>query len=331
MNYKNYLTTLKSMALAKFGVKTPIKVSHFVTNRCNLNCCFCLAKDLKRDSEMTTEEIKKAMNEFKRAGTQLWDFCGGEPLLRKDISELILYAKEIGLMVSIVTNGMQIKKNILALLKADSIMISIDGPKEIHDKIRGAPCFDTIVENLDILVKNNKTPIINMVISRDNLTSVDYMINFAKQHHCLIDFSLVVANRFEIGQYTLSKEQVNEIINKILRLKRQTPSIITSTSYLKRILKYKNNKVSKFLPNCLAGKTFCVLSPEGEVALCVGMFRKSFDGKKLGFYNAFKKLKYPGCDCNFRCYYNTSNLHSMKPFGLAKAAYNQLRGKWVHS
>ncbi|MFH0979286.1 MAG: radical SAM protein [Candidatus Woesearchaeota archaeon] len=332
MKISNYTNSLKSMALARLGKKTPIKVIHYITSSCNLHCGFCLAEELKREHDLTTIEIKRCMNEFKAAGTQVWDFEGGEPLLRRDIDEIIEHACKLGFVVTITTNGILVDKHIKALRKADFINISVDGPREIHNKIRGANCFDTIIKNIDELVNNGIRPTINMVVCKENLREMDYMVKLAIEHKCKIDFSLVVANLEHIEPYTLTKEEVEKAVRKILELKAKHPKTVNcSPSYLRRIVKYYNREIKRFIPKCLAGTAFCSISPSGEVALCVERLKESINGRKIGYNKAFQKLKNPGCDCTWRCFYNLSQMYSLKPLTLVRVGYNTLRGRWVHS
>jgi len=110
MEFKKIIKLTKDITLAKILKHCiPLKVTHNITYRCNLNCSFCLLKKRlnKPDSpEMDTSQIKRMMREFKQIGTKFWLFSGGEPLLREDLGELISYAKDkMDFHCGISTNG----------------------------------------------------------------------------------------------------------------------------------------------------------------------------------------------------------------------------------
>lgn len=334
MAIRNYIGAFQAAMLAKVGKKTPIKVSHFITNRCNLHCSYCCAADLEQErvKELSIDEIKDAMLQFRNAGAQLWDFCGGEPLLRPEIDEAMSYAKELGYIVSIVTNGGFIKQRINALKMADVIMVSLDGPKEVHNKLRGSDySYDAVIAGIDLLVSNGKTPILNMVITKDNYQYAVYLMEFAQEHKCMNEFSFVVPNREEVKEYVADYEAIVNLAKNILEMKKTNPKIISSSSYLQRVIDFYSGKVDRFQGTCMAGMTFCVLSPEGNVALCLNLFKDGFSGKQIGYKEAFKKLPDHDCDCRFRCYYNTSNLHSLPADLLLRVPLNVARGRWIHS
>lgn len=331
MTYKNYLNTFRAIVKIRLGKRIPIKVYHYTTSKCNLNCCFCLADDIKKQKDMSTEQIKECMNEFKAMGTQIWGFGGGEPMMRKDIEELVDHAKSIGFFVSTTTNGTIIQDRLGVLKKFNLVFVSVDGPQKVHNKIRGAKCFKKIIGNIDIMVENRIRPIINFVVCSDNYKHLRYMANLAKQHKCRIDYSIIVANLEKIDKFTLTPEQTADAVSEIRKLKKEYPEINCPEPYLDQTEKFSRGETRVFQQNCLAGRAFCALSPSGEVALCTEMFGKGHDGAKLGFKNAFNKLKYPGCDCTFRCYYNNSRLYDLKFLTLAKAATNLIRGRWIHN
>jgi MoaA/NifB/PqqE/SkfB family radical SAM enzyme len=119
-----------------------------ITNyRCNYDCVMC---DLKlRDRELRarglmefdTARMKGILDAFAALGISGVGFTGGEPLIRKDIFELLAYTKKLGMISHLNTNGSlvtdQVAEKIIAT-KVDSVNISLDGASAAtHDAIRG--------------------------------------------------------------------------------------------------------------------------------------------------------------------------------------------------
>jgi MoaA/NifB/PqqE/SkfB family radical SAM enzyme len=316
---QNYSGTLASMLKVKAGRTVPIKVTHYITSRCNLHCGFCCVDHIKNEKDLTTGQVQQCMREFRQAGTQVYGFCGGEPLLRKDIDELIQYAKKLGYVITLTTNGSLMDKHLDALCEADFVYVSLDGPRKLHDRIRGSPTFDTVVRNIDLLVAKGKTPQINMVVFPGNLKEMEFLAKLAASHRCTVDYALVVPNRAENASYALSQDQVKQAYAIMGHLKKQYPSVVSfSPSYMRRV-------------NCLAGKAFCVVSPGGEVAPCIDLFGKGVSGTSHGFVEAFRQLRNPGCDCTWRCYYKSSELYSLNPVFLTRAVYRMAKDRGIHT
>ena len=122
----------------------PIVTGLIVTYRCNLKCLFCDYWNWHRQEkrfELSTKELKAVIDDFVEIGASGIGFMGGEPLLRKDLPELVKYASGKGMTTATTSNGYLINEEKLESIMncgLDMITISIDGPKpEIHDKIRG--------------------------------------------------------------------------------------------------------------------------------------------------------------------------------------------------
>lgn len=114
-----------------------------ITGRCNLNCRHCYAhsrKDTETHGELSTEEAKSVIEDLSRLGVPVILFSGGEPLLRKDIFELLDYAREKGLKTVLSTNGTLIIRDVAKILSSLSVSyvgISLDGLYEVNDLFRG--------------------------------------------------------------------------------------------------------------------------------------------------------------------------------------------------
>ncbi len=140
-----------------------------VTQECNLRCSYCVYSGsyLNRShsqKKMGIDTAKKGIdfiiNHSKNSPTVNFSFYGGEPLLRFNfIKECIAYAKERGegkkITFNMTTNGTLLTDEIIKFMKDNevSLLISMDGPKEIHDKNRvfsnGMGSFDKIMNNID--------------------------------------------------------------------------------------------------------------------------------------------------------------------------------------
>src|SRR3989338_9511571 len=84
--------------------RTPLNVMLSVTNRCPSRCSYCNIPN-RNQRELTTTQIFHLIDELRKNGTQRLGLWGGEPLLREDIGQIIDYAKEKGMFVTMDSNG----------------------------------------------------------------------------------------------------------------------------------------------------------------------------------------------------------------------------------
>jgi AdoMet-dependent heme synthase len=121
----------------------PLVISWNVTARCNLKCAHCNinAGERKDIDELSTDGAKLLMHQIAEVSKPLLILSGGEPLLRKDIFELIRYGTERGLKMAMGSNGMLIDDAVARKLKdagITTVSISLDSSTpELHDQFRG--------------------------------------------------------------------------------------------------------------------------------------------------------------------------------------------------
>jgi len=152
---KRLYDLLKIYGYAKIS-KKPTRFTHEITRRCNLNCPSCyvysfnpdyeksgrkkIFEEVKKD-ELTYEEYKNIFKKEKENGCKSIFLIGGEPTLRMDIIELAY--NYFGRNTSLITNGLiKIPRNLKM-----PFAVSIDGGKNIHDKIRGKGTWSKIFDN----------------------------------------------------------------------------------------------------------------------------------------------------------------------------------------
>ena len=128
-----------------------------VTSKCNYKCRHCYFPDGSVNGrELSREEIYSIIDRFISQGGKSIVLSGGEPLLRKDIINIIKYAF-LKLQISLLTNGSMIDRELIDLLKNKniSIQISLDGScAAVNDSIRGDGCFRKAMEAIK-LIKDN--------------------------------------------------------------------------------------------------------------------------------------------------------------------------------
>jgi len=123
-------------------LEAPPFASWIVTRACNLTCYYCFADARKRDpDELSTAEAKTVLEDLAAHGVFLVNFLGGEPLMRRDIYELIDHASDLGVYATILTNGTLVRNDTVSRLKdvgCQMIGVSVDShDPEVHDSVRG--------------------------------------------------------------------------------------------------------------------------------------------------------------------------------------------------
>lgn len=241
------------------------------TCRCNLKCKHCYNYFDSRSaikSELSTNEAKKMISEAIKLGTKSILFTGGEPLLRKDLFELINYAKEKDLLVFLATNGTLIDDNFIkkAQGKIDKINISLDaGSSKKHDEIRGmAGSFDKSLRAIELL-KNIFAVSISFTVHFQNLLEIVPIAAIAKKYKILLTIKrfIPVGHGSEDCNLELSSEKYKEVIKKVNKLKKYQK--ISFEDPFPSIFK---RKIENSYGGCLAGIYFLAIDFNGNVYPC---------------------------------------------------------------
>jgi MoaA/NifB/PqqE/SkfB family radical SAM enzyme len=142
-------------------------------------------------NDMSTEQIKYLIDQIAELGVLSLSFTGGEPTLRKDLTELIYYTGVIhDFMNGLATNGFLIPKLFKEhkIQGLDYILLSLDYPtSELHDKMRGLKVFDRVIESIKLANKNDIKPIISTVVMRDNIHLLDDICELSEKMGCSIE------------------------------------------------------------------------------------------------------------------------------------------------
>lgn len=130
------------------ALRVPVSGMLELTSRCNLRCVHCYLgpqeeQQKKRAAEMTTAEVMGLLDEMAEAGTLFLTITGGDPMMRPDFPEVYRHAKQLGLLVTVLCDGILVTDRIVALfreLPPQSVEISIYGATaETYEKVTRVP------------------------------------------------------------------------------------------------------------------------------------------------------------------------------------------------
>ena len=159
-----------------------------ITNRCNINCLYCHHDGMNpSDNEITSDEIFKVLKIAKSLGVEKIRFSGGEPLIRKDIVEIIKKTASLDFKdISITTNGTLLDEYAEDLFKAglNRVNISFDTLNpDTYKKITTQTYFNNAKEGVLSAVETGFDPVkLNMVVMKGiNDDEVMEMFDFAKE------------------------------------------------------------------------------------------------------------------------------------------------------
>jgi radical SAM protein with 4Fe4S-binding SPASM domain len=241
------IADLKTSSFAR-----PYVVSWNLTYRCNLACEHCYldaggtpllsqrAEDARRPrllgmenfadrSELGTEECFKVIEEIAAFAPEcLTILTGGEPLLRRDILEIVQRAAERGLWVVVGTNGVRITENVarrLAEAGARGLSLSLDAlDPDCHDrfrKVRGA--WRNTVEGAEILNRSGLPFIVQTTAGSHNLGALEAIADFAHDRLAAKVWNLYFLVPTGRGQFVsdMTPAQYDEVLASLYRIQRK--------------------------------------------------------------------------------------------------------------
>ena len=217
----------------------PYVVSWNLTYRCNLACEHCYldaggtpqvgTENFADRSELGTEECFRVIDEIATFAPEcLTILTGGEPLLRRDILEIVRRASERGLWVVVGTNGVSITENVarrLADAGARGLSLSLDAlDPDRHDRfrmVRGA--WRNTVEGAEILNRTGLPFIVQTTAGSHNLGELEAIADFAHDRLAAKVWNLYFLVPTGRGQFVsdITPAQYDEVLDSLYRIQRK--------------------------------------------------------------------------------------------------------------
>lgn len=253
-------------------------VSWNTTNQCNMFCDHCYRDASTRlDDELSTAEARKLITEIKQAGFKIMIFSGGEPLMREDIYELGHFAAENGLRPVLGTNGSLITPSAARELKKAGFMaagVSLDSlDKHKNDAFRKLDhAYDLTLAGIENLKKAGIPFQIHTTVMDWNAGELESMADFAIELGAMayhVFFLVPTGRGVNIEEEALRVKEYEHTIARLMEKQKQVDIEIKPTCAPQFIrVADKKGIPLRFSRGCLAGISYCIISPRGDVQPC---------------------------------------------------------------
>jgi len=276
-----------------------------ITDRCNLACPMCYFQSNQTSTGercMSRDELKRAIGIITSTQPQAVIVSGGEPLLRRDLPELLGDLKEHGQYVWLLTNGTLLTPEICRQLakSVNRISISLDGATAaVHDKMRGKGSFAAVLRGIRMLQVEGFDRIgIIPTIRRDNVSEIFGLDDFAKELHVSIDSRCLFAARGSAAscrdEYEISVADLIQAAREEIRCRlRQGYDFQQASGCSQSIVDF----VQPQLQRCGAGRQKLSIDVNGDLYPCQLLHEDRF---LLGNILDFSNLNQLICEANAR-------------------------------
>lgn len=285
--------------------------NYWTTYKCNSKCEFCKIwqdTSLREFPDAKYKDAKNNLDDLKKIGVRFIDFTGGEPLLNKDLPQILGHAKNLDFFIKLSTNGLIYPD------KADEIKdlptriyFSLDTTdSDEYKKIRGIDGFYKVLESIEVAKKYNQEICLFYTVTDENIQNINEVVDFAQKNKTTL-YIHPCFNYF--GNKELAKVNIKTIEKFFWE-----PYIRMSLPQLKFHYTGGNN-TSK--PSCLVGKSTIDIGPDDCLTIpCFHRYikRVKIKGNLYSLYNSFQwdeffknAGRYDFCShCTIDCYFGLS-------------------------
>ncbi len=244
-----------------------------LTHRCPLHCPYCSNPiDLARaQSELSTDDWKRVFTQARELGALQLGLSGGEPLIRRDLEELVAHAKSLGFYQTLVTSAVGLTRERAVRLKEaglEHVQISFqDSEKEIAEKIAGTRSWDAKHQAAQWIKELDFAFSFNVVLHRANLDHLAEIIDMAAS---LGADRIELANTQYYGWAVLNRESLMPTRAQIERSEAIVDAAVEKYKGTMQIIYVLPDYYSEFPKPCQGGwgNFYLVVAPDGRTMPC---------------------------------------------------------------
>lgn len=264
-------------------LEVPRLVQWMATLRCGLTCEHCLAVTNGSGlSDMPLPKVQGLIDEVADMGVQEFLITGGEPLAREDLAEVVEYLGRRQVRWSLNTAAMPDKaqREALSRNRPCFVAVSLDGPREVHDRFRGRTgAWDQAMEAIAFFQSLEGVRVCagTTVTTRnyDRLAETFLLVASSGADEWGIHLLVPEGRAAERKDLFLSRQQLKRLIQFVARKRRSFPvQMADEIGYLGML-----EPLVRDVPlTCGAGRSQCVVLPDGEVVPCTTLDRSCSAG-----------------------------------------------------
>ncbi|MBL7078488.1 radical SAM protein [Candidatus Shapirobacteria bacterium] len=256
-----------------------------ITLACNLRCVHCgVNAAFARESELSLKDCLMICQQLKEIKTKYITLMGGELFLRKDWETIARKIRQLGMKLTIVSNGWFIDRAMIKKLKELNLyhlVISLDGEEKVHDYIRGVKgAFGRAAKAIDLGLEAGVRVGIITTLSRFNLFELKKIRRFVLDRRGALKWQVQVASchggrmkpqdRLSLKEFYFLGAFINETMKKYSFLAcplMGAHDIGYYSRYFDRITEYNH----RFWEGCTAGVNTLGISSNGNVKGCLSL------------------------------------------------------------
>lgn len=216
-------------------------------------------------------------------------------MLYKPIDRLLDRALTFGMRINLNTNGVLAPRRKETIQRVQSVTISLDGAKEVHDAIRGEGTYEAALSAAAIVKEFEKELSFYTVLSKNNLSDLEHVVEVAEQMKGRAFFQPGTYYDFDglkKNPEAPDVEEYREAIDRLIELKKEGFPLGNSENGLRYIRQWPNNAPMK----CFGGRLFVRIEADGNLRHCGRDGIKEPNSVLDGLAVALERLPSPSCD-----------------------------------
>lgn len=235
-----------------------------LTAKCNLDCPFCHVSPTR---ELTFPQIEAIMHQLKELPVSDIIFTGGEPLLRKDMFDILDLAQRLNFKMDLCTNATLVtEQSAYKLMKyLSEISVSLDGDAAAHNRSRGSDkAYDRTIKGIRTLIEAGHQVHLTCVVTKYNYQRLPEVFEIAQElgADSLAFLGLIeshIANPEARNGLKLTEEELQQVRETITTLRSHSSMKVNTKRIFPQVVEER----------CTAGTRILGITAEGELRKCI--------------------------------------------------------------